>query len=90
MKTKKFEKKLVLKKKTIANLNNGQLGQVKGGLLPTRTDCLTCVDCPTDTCETCPATCNTCAAYCTEYYTCPGKCTVMGTCLPECPVIPTS
>lgn len=31
MKTKKFEKKLLLNKKTISNLSNGQLSDVKGG-----------------------------------------------------------
>jgi len=32
MKIKKFKKQLVLKKQTIASLNNGQLGIVKGGI----------------------------------------------------------
>ena len=31
MKSKKFEKKLVLNKKTIVNLGNNELGNVKGG-----------------------------------------------------------
>jgi hypothetical protein len=33
MKSKNFKKKLVLNKKTIADLKNGQLGLVKGGIL---------------------------------------------------------
>jgi hypothetical protein len=33
MKIKKFEKQMVLTKQTIANLNNGQLGIVKGGII---------------------------------------------------------
>jgi natural product precursor len=31
MKTKNFSKKLVLKKKTVANLNTGEMNDVKGG-----------------------------------------------------------
>ncbi len=57
MKTKKIEKKLFLNKKTIAHLNNGQLGQAKGGF-PT-TSCGTCETCLTHcscTCETCVPT----------------------------------
>ena len=41
MKTKKFEKKLVLNKNTIDNLTNNELQKVKGGWAPTAnpTDC---------------------------------------------------
>lgn len=35
MKLKKFEKKLVLNKKTIADLGNNVLSRVKGGIFPT-------------------------------------------------------
>jgi hypothetical protein len=72
MKSKKFEKKLALNKKTIVNLNNGQLGHVKGGCVDTypscpftiSDDCVTlrftgCAVCPTNTCVTC-VTCDTC------------------------------
>ena len=34
MKTKKFEKKLVLSRKTIANLNNRELERIQGGTEP--------------------------------------------------------
>jgi hypothetical protein len=37
MKTKKFGKKLVLNKDTIANFSNEQLGNVKGGIPPLNT-----------------------------------------------------
>jgi hypothetical protein len=54
MKTKNFEKKLTLNKKTIANLNRGQLAQARGG--GETTSCYTC-----DTCLTyCSCTCETC------------------------------
>ena len=35
MKLKKFEKKLALNKKTIADLGDSELGKVKGGIWPT-------------------------------------------------------
>jgi hypothetical protein len=76
MKTKKFEKKLALNKKTIADLSNGQLGQVKGGgpkptvlgvPCPSQTELIT-------TCPTCPQTCaNTCPVTCA--FSCPDTCT---------------
>ena len=57
MKTKNNVNKLVLKKKTITNLDNTQLGKIQGGVFtdwcPTvgRTDCVTnCVQCPTVKC----------------------------------------
>ncbi|NIM16490.1 MAG: hypothetical protein GTO45_31140 [Candidatus Aminicenantes bacterium] len=91
MKTKKFAKKLALNKKTIANLSDGHMGNVKGGDINTGSGhppceiscgCVTlkftgCELCPTDTCNTCPATCNTCN------YTCGADCTFKGTC--DCP-----
>ncbi|NIM13661.1 MAG: hypothetical protein GTO45_16205 [Candidatus Aminicenantes bacterium] len=71
MKTKKFEKKLELNKKTIANLSNGQLGLVKGGdknvPVESESECCgtnTCGSC--DTCLTCEATCNTAGCGCTD------------------------
>jgi len=45
MKKKSFQKRLTLNKKTVANLNAGQLGQLKGGNTGD-TNCRTC-DCPT-------------------------------------------
>jgi hypothetical protein len=58
MKPKKFQKKLTLNKKTIADLSNGQLGKIKGGALtlPTRCRCVDSVDVcwvPTEAPETC-------------------------------------
>lgn len=52
MKTKKFEKKLVLNKKTIVNLNSKEMLAINAGILPrTATNCLgTCGQC---TCRTC-------------------------------------
>jgi len=57
MKTKKFSKKLTLNKKTIADLNNGEMKVVRGGINepPRRV---------TETCQTCdnsipPGTCCT-------------------------------
>jgi len=54
MKIKKdFNKRLVLKKKTIANLDNKELKRVYGGLSFTecRTDCVTnCLMCPSVKC----------------------------------------
>jgi hypothetical protein len=41
MKTKKFEKKLTLNKKTVANLNILAMKNVQGGVM-TQTECLTC------------------------------------------------
>lgn len=75
MKSKNFKKKLVLNKKTIADLNNGQLGLVKGGVIPPSllTDCFP--KCPQPTYV---ETCLTCLSEC--FYT--GGC---ATCGPECP-----
>jgi hypothetical protein len=46
MKTKKFSKKLVLNKKTVANLENGEMKKVQGGK--------TVVSCPCPRTEFCP------------------------------------
>jgi natural product precursor len=35
MSPKQFSRKLILNKKTIANLNNGEMNNVKGGTVPT-------------------------------------------------------
>lgn len=61
MKTKKFEKKLGLKKKTIANLNNQEMVTANGGV--EETNYRTCIQ-PTASCDTCLietcVTCETC------------------------------
>ena len=66
MKTKKFKRKLALKKETISNLDNGLLSHVKGGCASERQSCplttLTEFHCPPTqqypntncTCATCP------------------------------------
>ena len=78
MKPRNFERRLSLNKKTISNLNNGQMGNVNGGGPgPTAFPCeftvhyTYCGTCPTEppTCNTCVtcATCdgqNTCDIYC--------------------------
>jgi hypothetical protein len=80
MKPKKIEKKLFLNKKTIAHLNNGQLGKAKGG--GDTTSCDTCETCQTNcscTCETCVWTVTGC--YCTGHKTCDTYlCPVSDTC----------
>jgi len=54
MKTKRFDKKLVLNKKTIAHLGRGELNAVEGGI-----ECLMTISyCPTY--RTCPTDCKTC------------------------------
>jgi len=64
MKTKKLSKKLTLSRKTIANLNNRDLGNVRGGdaetniCLPTNnTVCGTVCTCYNTCNNTCPNTC---------------------------------
>jgi hypothetical protein len=68
MKSKNFKKKLVLNKKTIADLSNGKLGLVKGGQIEPPT--LLIEKCPHPTAITCQTQC---------IYT--GYC---ATCGPEC------
>jgi hypothetical protein len=50
MKTKKFDKKLVLNKKTIAHLNKGEMNAVEGGYV-------NCITGGLDTCVPLTATC---------------------------------
>jgi len=85
MKTKAFKKKLALNKKTIVNLSNGHMGNIKGGDIQTGSGhppceiscgCVTlkftgCELCLTYTCETCETcvTCVTCQT-CDGQYTC--------------------
>jgi hypothetical protein len=64
MKAKTFGKKLTLNKKTVADLNMGQMKNAHGGLDCTihRTNCLAC----TYTCaNTCAYTCADCPTDCT-------------------------
>ena len=78
MKTKKIEKKLTLNKKTIANLNYGQLGNVKaGGVIPSDPAfaCLPTFECTVpNTCDTCFTECVTCVSLCVSCQaTCDGN-----------------
>jgi hypothetical protein len=57
MKTKKFRKKLLLNKKTIANMNNNEMLSVKGGLPNTDYTFCTCTWC-TACGETVPYSCH--------------------------------
>jgi hypothetical protein len=58
MKTKNFQRKLVLNKKTVVNLNNNEMGVVYGGC-----------DLSYLSCSTLPAKC-TCTELCTEFDPC--------------------
>jgi natural product precursor len=60
MKTKKFEKKLSLNKKTIANLNNGDMKHLQGGIKPTGCTCPFCRVTENSLCPTAAITCQTC------------------------------
>jgi hypothetical protein len=66
MKKKEFRGKLKLNKKTISNLNNGNMNAVYGGGLPPTFRPVTCC-CPTTKPETCD-TCDTCT--CDETCSC--------------------
>jgi hypothetical protein len=64
MKPKKFNKKLFLNKKTVANLNNWQMTGLRGGKA---TEDSVEVCCPSQTCQTdCDQ--NTCGQYTCERY----------------------
>jgi hypothetical protein len=63
MKTKKFDKKLVLNKKTIANVSNKGMEAVQGGKLSRRT-----LECPGTCFE---VSCNTCPAFTCMITICP-------------------
>ncbi|MCX6579019.1 MAG: class I lanthipeptide [Candidatus Aminicenantes bacterium] len=56
MKTKKFDKKLALNKKTIADLSNGEMGKIQGGGYDTAlSHCLACMETNYSRCLTqCP------------------------------------
>jgi hypothetical protein len=79
MKTKTFKKKLTLNKKTVVNLNNSELNDVKGG-------CATEVQsCPLPNtsnymmiCETCCGTCSGCKTLPLTNCTCNDSCDIYG------------
>ena len=69
MRTKQFNKKLVLNKKTVANLNAADMAHVKGG--ETGLSCPVCdtiVSCYQTHCKTCLTLCVECF---TEFQSCP-------------------
>jgi hypothetical protein len=86
MKTKNFKKRLTLNKKTIANLNNGELAQAKGGgLTPSCPTCETCLTYCSCTCETCVPTGQEPTDNCTGHKTCDTYiCYVSDTCPEIC------
>jgi hypothetical protein len=59
MKTKRFDKKLSLNKKTIARLNDGEMVDVNGGFVITIMP--TCVVICTETCSCILSVCDTCS-----------------------------
>ncbi len=78
MKTKKFNSKLSLNKKTIANLNNHELNYVRGGdTAPSACKC----DSEIAICQptgACTATCGETDEWCTNQYTCAPRATCEG------------
>jgi hypothetical protein len=68
MKTKNFNKKLTFNKKTVADLNNLQLGRVMGygtGVEPNLLTDYTCIaTCPATCDVSCNGTCVTCTCTC--------------------------
>lgn len=73
MKTKKFSRKLMLNKKTVANLNGSMMGKVHGGEGDSQTPANSCCMGPTD-CPNCTQTC-----YCPTEVTC-ATCVTCQTC----------
>lgn len=65
MKTKRFDRKLNLNKKTVSNLAKGDMGGVKGGGATYNTCYYTC-----ESCDTRLNTCLPCPDIQTEYETC--------------------
>jgi DNA-binding Xre family transcriptional regulator len=61
MKPKKLSKKLTLGKRTIANMNDGEMNRIRGGSIPY-------VTCPILTCGGCtlPSLCPTCYTDCQQ------------------------
>ena len=84
MKIKRVEKKLFLNKKTVAHLNNLQMGNIKGAEESTTCDtCDTCLTNCTCTQVTCVWTVTGC--YCTGHKTCDTYlCPVSETCVEIC------
>jgi len=73
MKTKKLQKKLIIKKSTIAHLGQNTMSLARGGAKAITCSvfpCLITESCTIgDTCDSC--TCYTCVYNCTESCTCP-------------------
>lgn len=59
MKPKRLEKKLVFKKKTIANISNVRMVKIQGGVNSV-TICGGGYTCVSPTCDSCATNCNTC------------------------------
>ncbi len=75
MKTRKFIKKLHLNKKTVADLNNGEMKGAYGGKECSARPCFETESCTQETnCGTCPITCGTCGETCVSF------CTIVGNC----------
>ena len=74
MKSKKITKKLILNKKTVADLNNGDMKNAHGGgELKITIEWTNCTDCPAT--FSCGGTClNTCAASCGQSASPPCHC----------------
>ncbi len=58
MKVKRFAKKLVLNKHTVANLDPRQMGNIAGGGITYTTACNTCVETCMTQCPACTMSCN--------------------------------
>jgi hypothetical protein len=74
MKEKNFKQNLLLNKKTVANLNNNEKKNLKGGFIVYPTSyvgsfCYTC-NCAGGGSETCATVCGTCATDCGTCDTC--------------------
>jgi hypothetical protein len=76
MKSKKFEKKLTLNKKTIVNLSEATMKNAQGGLITKESECCTI---NATYCDTCNTLCT-----CPQHYTCDGlfTCALYPTCAP--------
>jgi hypothetical protein len=72
MKPKKLEKKLVFKKKTIANISNIGMAKIQGGALSI-TICGDGYTCFFPTCHSCATNCNTCPGETCMVTRCPNE-----------------
>jgi hypothetical protein len=66
MKTKKFPNKLVLKKRTIADLNSGEMKFIVGGEFTDANTCIACEteECPIEETQGCSGAANSCGVTC--------------------------